>query len=165
MRKLLACTSLVVAGASLGSAGCASAPRGGGDRPAFDSATVWVVQGTDSARLTAEIADSRRKQEIGLSGRPSLEPDHAMLFMFDAERSGEEGFWMVDTKMPLDIAFMDAAGVIRKVLEMDVCNEAHPTDECPGYFPGVPYWSALEVRRGWFAERGFGVGARVGTAR
>lgn len=131
----------------------------------FDSATVWVVQASDSARLTAEIADSRRKQEVGLSGRPSLGHDHAMLFEFDAERSGDDGFWMVGTKMPLDIAFMDGAGVIRKILGMDVCDEAHAVDDCPGYFPGVPYWSALEVERGWFAEQGLGVGAHLGIIR
>lgn len=160
MRELLACATLAT-GTCFWTGACAPARYRAGAGLAFDTAAVWVVHGSDSSRLSVEVADSRRKQELGLSGRSALAPDAGMLFVFDTERSGEDGFWMVGTRIPLDIAFMDDAGVIRKILQMDVCEEAGGVDACPGYFPGVPYRSALEVNQGWFAKRGVGVGARV----
>jgi uncharacterized membrane protein (UPF0127 family) len=45
-------------------------------------------------------------------------------------------------------------------MSMEPCLE-ESVDACPGYFPEVPYASALEVGRGWFEERGIDVGARV----
>lgn len=163
MRELLACATLA-AGTCLWAAACTPARYRSEGAISFDTAAVWVVRGADSSRLAVEVADSRRKQEVGLSGRSSLAPDAGMLFVFDVERSGEDGFWMVGTRMPLDIAFMDDGGVIKKLLQMDVCEEADGVDACPGYFPGVPYRSALEVNRGWFAKRGLGVGAHVRIA-
>jgi uncharacterized protein len=143
---------------------CAPAANRPAPAVAFDSTRVWVVQGTDSTRLSVEVARSEREYEVGLSGRASLDPDRGMLFEFHAMRSGDDGFWMLDTLVPLDIAFMDERGVIVRILSMDVCDAPNPDEDCPGYFPRVPYASALEVGRGWFAAHGIAVGARVGSA-
>jgi hypothetical protein len=83
-----------------------------------------------------------------------------MLFLFDPPRPADEGFWMWQTPIPLDIAFIDADGVILRILGMDPCA-APSQDDCPGYFAEAPYAAALEVSRGWFARSGIGVGASV----
>lgn len=84
-----------------------------------------------------------------------------MLFEFDDLRSGDDGFWMWGTSMPLDIAFIDEAGVVIRLLSMAVCDVEGGEESCPGYFPGVGYASALEVNQGWFAAKGIGEGVRV----
>lgn len=149
--------------------GIASACQPGGtSRPGpigFDTATVWVRTQSDSLSLLVEIARTEAQQEIGLSGRPTLDSGSGMLFEFDGLRSGDEGFWMWGTLVPLDIAFMDEDGVIRRVLSMDVCDVAGGEESCPGHFPGVEHASALETNQGWFAANGLGVGARVRVVR
>ena len=126
----------------------------------FDTATAWVHQGADSTRLHLEIARSNDQHEVGLSGRFALEPNSGMLFEFDRPRSGDDGFWMWRTRIPLDIAFVDEDGVLLVILSMDVC-ESDDLESCPRYFPGVGYVSALETNQGWFAGKGIEVGARV----
>lgn len=126
----------------------------------FDTATVWLREGADSTRLVVEVAASRAQHEVGLAGRTSLAPDSGMLFLFDPPRSADEGFWMWQTPIPLDIAFIDASGAILRILGMDPCV-APSQDDCPGYFAEAPYAAALEVSRGWFARNGIGVGASV----
>ena len=111
--------------------------------------------------LLAQVARSSAQHEIGLSGRPALDRDSGMLFEFDGPRSTDDGFWMWGTSVPLDIAFIDAAGVIVRVLEMDPCVPPQPEESCPGYFSDVAYASALEVNGGWFARHGVAEGARV----
>jgi hypothetical protein len=135
----------------------------GGISPAdvtFDTATVWLRVGADSTGLVVEVAASRAQHEVGLAGRTFLAPDSGMLFLFDPPRPADEGFWMWQTPIPLDIAFIDADGVILRILGMDPCA-APSQDDCPGYFAEAPYAAALEVSRGWFARSGIGVGASV----
>lgn len=126
----------------------------------FDTAHVVVAQNGDSVRVLVELAEDQQQKQFGLSRRPSLDPGSGMLFLFDEPRTAEDGFWMWQTRVPLDIAFVDSAGVVQAVLQMEPC-QATRVEACPEYAPGVPYATALEVNRGWFAEHGFGVGATV----
>ena len=102
---------------------------------------------------------------MGLSGRSFLGAESGMVFQFETPRSMEDGFSMWRVEIPLDIAFIDSAGVIQRVLGMDVCASEVGPDSCPVYFPDVEYASALETNRGWFVRRGVGVGAPVTLER
>jgi len=103
-------------------------------------------------KLTAEIARAPEQRAVGLMNRFSLRPDHGMLFVF--ERAEPQAFWMKNTFIPLSIAFIAADGRIVNIEDMQ------PQTEDPHWSKGpVPY--ALEMRRGWFAERGIGPGAMV----
>ena len=139
---------------------CATAGPNPDTAVTFDTATAWIHQSSDSTRLLVEIARSNDQHEVGLSGRLALDPESGMLFEFDSPRSGDAGFWMWRTRVALDIAFLDEAGVIRRIPGMDVCD-AVDSDSCPRYFPDVGYVAALETNRGWFAGKGIEVGARV----
>ena len=127
---------------------------------AFDTTLAWVHTETDSTRLLVELAASESQRQFGLMTRPTLDPGSGMLFVYDSVQPGEIGFWMFRTIVPLDIAFLDRGNMILTILSMDPCPSPNP-QQCPSYRPGVPYWSALEVNRGWFTQHGIGVGAVV----
>lgn len=95
--------------------------------------------------IHAEVADTQESRARGLMLRKRLPADHGMLFVFD--RAARHGFWMVDTPIPLSIAFIDAHGVIINIAEM-----APQSDEIHSAQSDVPY--ALEMGRGWFTRHG-----------
>jgi hypothetical protein len=100
--------------------------------------------------LDAEVAVSREERARGLSHRRRLAQDGAMLFAL----RGRPTFWMKDTRVPLDLAFIGADGRILAVEPMV------PGSLVPVRGPASATF-ALEVNRGWFASHGVGVGDRV----
>ncbi len=105
-----------------------------------------------SNRLVAEIAADAETRTTGLMRRFSLKPDHGMLFVFDAPQP--LGFWMHNTYVPLSIAFIDADGRILNIDDMAPRTEdLHPSKGLALY--------ALEMKKGWFAERGIRAGDKV----
>jgi uncharacterized membrane protein (UPF0127 family) len=103
-------------------------------------------------KITAELATTPEQQARGLMHRFSLKPDHGMLFVF--ERVEQRSFWMKNTFIPLSIAFIAADGSIVNIENMV------PHDESFHWSKGrVRY--ALEMRKGWFAERSIAAGDRV----
>lgn len=127
---------------------------------AFDTVAVLIETSEGQVRIRAEIAETSAQRAHGLMERPSLPPEQGMLFMYVEPQDEESGFWMYRTRIPLDIAFLDEDGTILTILAMEPCPDVDPRG-CRTYPPGVPYHSALEVNRGWFAQRGVGVGDRV----
>lgn len=103
-------------------------------------------------KAMAEVAITPEQRAVGLMHRFSLKPDHGMLFVF--ERSEAQAFWMKNTFIPLSIAFIAADGRIVSIDDMK------PQSEESHYSKG-PALYALEMRKGWFAERGIGPGATV----
>ena len=128
---------------------------------AFDTATAWIRTGGDSTSLLVEVARTSAQKTYGLMARPSLDPNSGMIFVYDTIQSGDSGFWMFRTRMPLDIAFIDSAGVVVKLLAMDPCESEMYATACETYAPNVPYQSALEVNAGWFVQHGVGEGSVV----
>lgn len=104
---------------------------------AFDTARSWLIQGGDSVPLLLEVAKTEAQRTFGLMVRPFLEKSSGMVFLFDSVRSEGAGFWMWRTRMPLDIAFMDSAGVIMKIVETKPCKPRYHPTACPQYSPGV----------------------------
>lgn len=105
-----------------------------------------------SHTLTAEVASTEMQRVTGLMHRFSLAPDSGMLFVFDSPQ--RRSFWMRNTYIPLSIAFIDASGTILNIEDMT------PHDERPTWSTG-PALYALEMRKGWFAQRGIAAGVRV----
>jgi uncharacterized protein len=132
------------------------------DPVAFDTAHVIIEspERGELVRVRVEVASTRHQQGYGLMERESLPAEHGMLFTYPSARPAESGFWMYRTLIPLDIAFLDDAGEIVSILQMDPCEAANPR-LCPLYSPGIPYHAALEVNRGFFGRFGVQVGDRV----
>jgi uncharacterized membrane protein (UPF0127 family) len=103
-------------------------------------------------KLTAEVALTPEHRATGLMHRFSLKPDHGMVFVF--ERAEPQAFWMKNTFIPLSIAFITSDGRIVNIEDMA------PQDERSHWSSG-PAQYALEMRKGWFAERGIKTGDRV----
>ncbi len=90
-----------------------------------------------------EIADTPEKRALGLMNRSSLDSDTGMLFIFTEE--GRHVFWMKDTKIPLDIIWID-----RGLKVVYISSETPPcvADPCPIYMPKDPALYVLELNSG-----------------
>lgn len=89
-------------------AGCAE--RG----PQNGLATVPMKIGSET--FTLEIANTDASREHGLMARDSMPPDHGMIFVFDEAK--ELNFWMKNTRIPLDILYLDAGGQVVSIHQM-----------------------------------------------
>ena len=122
--------------------------------------TEVLLGGTTDAdaalRITAVVADTPAARMRGLMGVTVLPEGVGMLFEFpDATGPERPGFWMLDTLVPLDIAFA-ADGVVVGVATMEPCAAA----PCPVTHPGVDYDVALEVAAGVLDAAGIVAGDR-----
>ena len=111
---------------------------------------AWVIFGADT--VLAELARTPEERSQGLMYRENLPKGHGMFFVFTD--SQVRSFWMSNTFIPLDIAYMDAELKIVDIQAM----EPQTTE---GHASAFPTMFALEVPQGWFAEMGIGVGARA----
>ena len=126
----------------------------------FDSTPVRIVTGSDTVRVRVEVARTSAQKAQGLMERQSLPDSTGMLFVYDENQAADAGFWMYRTRIPLDIAFADSAGVIVAIRQMEPCT-AQLAAGCPTYAPGAEYRHALEVNAGFFAREGIRVGSRI----
>ncbi len=103
--------------------------------------------------LTVEIAHTPDTRTCGLSNRQTLAENTGMLFIFPHVKP--RTFWMKDTFIPLSIAFLDEAGKIVRIHDMQP-NQTHIT-----YPSGKPVRYALEVNQGWFGLHDIKPGDKV----
>jgi len=129
----------------------------------LETASIRIVTRAGTIPLRVELAVSGEQKMTGLMERRQLADSAGMLFVYDTLQPPDAGFWMYRTRIPLDIAFMDASGRIRAIKQMVPCETRLP-EGCPTYPPGVPYQYALEVNGGFFARRGVAVGDSVTVA-
>ena len=118
------------------------------ERPGRDLA--WVIIGADT--VLAEVARTPDQRSQGLSNRDFLAPGTGMIFVFGDEEV--RSFWMQDTFIPLDIAYLDANARIIDIQQMEPETTRLHTSSGPAMF-------ALEVPQGWFAEMEIPVGAQA----
>jgi uncharacterized protein len=95
--------------------------------------------------IFAEVADTPDKRALGLMHRTSLAPDQGMLFQFP--ELGYWTFWMKNTKIPLDILWLDNTGTIIHI-ESDVPICTRTDDHCPRYYSHKKSWQVLELKAG-----------------
>lgn len=116
--------------------------------PAGDLVPIRVA----GIEILVEIADEDEERSRGLMHRESLPENQGMLFVYTEERT--LSFWMRNTLIPLDIAYIDREGRIVDVQQME------PQD--PTTYPSAaPAMYALEMNQGWFEKNGVGVGHRI----
>jgi uncharacterized membrane protein (UPF0127 family) len=123
---------------------------GGAVQPRPAPGRAWVIFGADT--VVAEVARTPEERAEGLMYRQELPDGTGMLFVFDD--SQPRSFWMQNTYVPLDIAFLDAALNVVDIQQMAPLSADPHESAAPAMF-------ALEVRQGWFAERGIAVGTRA----
>lgn len=107
----------------------------------------------DGTVVRLELAISDRERELGLMFRDSLAEDAGMLFIFDSDAGWP--FWMKNTFIPLDVLWLDRAGVI-----VDLRTDVQPCrrDPCPSYAPRAPARAALELKAGVATAHSLAIG-------
>jgi uncharacterized membrane protein (UPF0127 family) len=103
--------------------------------------------------IRAEVAADYSTRGRGLMFRKSLAPNGGMLFIFDA--ADIHCMWMKNTYIPLSVAFLDAQGKVINIADMQPHSEQSHCAARPALY-------ALEMTRGWFAERGVKPGMKLG---
>ncbi|MCC6658373.1 MAG: DUF192 domain-containing protein [Rhodocyclaceae bacterium] len=103
-------------------------------------------------RIEAEVASSNAERMTGLMNRPSMPMQRGMLFVFP--EAAVQCFWMKNTLIPLSIAFLDDAGRIVQIADMQPQSLDNHCSVRPVRF-------ALEMNAGWFKSRGLAPGAKI----
>ena len=80
--------------------------------------------------LQVEVMISDEDRAMGLMFRPSLAPDHGMLFLFDSPDF--HGIWMKNCKFPIDIVWLDEE---KKVVDVKESAPPCKAEPCPVYQP------------------------------
>lgn len=104
-------------------------------------------------RIRAEVANDMGARMQGLMFRKSMAQNAGMLFVF--EENAAQCMWMKNTLIPLSVAFVDEAGAIVNIADMQPQTE---DSHCATH----PVRYALEMNKGWFAQHGIKPGARLG---
>ena len=73
--------------------------------------------------IRAEVARAPREMSRGLMYRRTLGKDSGMLFSYASPRP--LSFWMKNTRIPLDIAFLDGEGRILQIEQMRQHRSVH----------------------------------------
>lgn len=109
-------------------------------KPPTTAPITDTVQMTIGAEVfTIEIADDPDEQEHGLMERTSMPADHGMIFVFPSSR--HRRFWMKNTRIPLDIIFIDETGRIVSIKSMKPMDETEVPSDHPAMY-------AIELNQG-----------------
>jgi hypothetical protein len=106
------------------------------------------IRGGGGFCIRAILVTSPEAMRRGLSGRWHLPPDEGMLFDFG--RDGMRTFWMRNTHVPLDLAFIGSDGVVTRVVL------GAPPDRDDRYTANARW--VLEVPSPWMVSHGPRVG-------
>jgi uncharacterized membrane protein (UPF0127 family) len=97
------------------------------------------------AIIHAELADTPQKRAEGLMYRTHLGADRGMLFTFLQAQAWT--FWMKNTKIPLDIIWMnDKKQIVHIEPNVPICTRQD--DSCPQYRPNDESLYVLELAGG-----------------
>ena len=122
------------------------------------SASVDVVsRDGKTIPVAVELATTPDARQLGLMYRDELAPGSGMLFIFPA--SAPQAFWMKNTKIPLDILFIDDTG---KIVRLHARTTPFSEESLPS---DAPVRFVLEVPGGWCADNGIAEGDAVRLGR
>lgn len=94
--------------------------------------------------FSAKFAVSDAEKARGLMGVKELPQNEGMVFVYQMPTM--MSFWMKNTLIPLDIAFIDPEGVILQISQM------YPHNEVPVRSASSKVLYSLEMNQGWFAK-------------
>lgn len=132
--------------------------------PACITTAFVQMQDKKEHNLMVEVANTNKKRARGLMERNSLGDFQGMIFIYP--NAAVRGFWMFQTHIALDIAYMNAEGEVLETLQMQPCASRR-SFECPSYAPKEPFTMALEMAAGRFSTLGITAGSQfnLGTCQ
>ena len=99
-----------------------------------------------------EVANTAASRSQGLMFRETMGENNGMLFVFS--ETVPHSMWMMNTEIPLSVAFIDEKGLILNVADMlPHTQTAHTSAGAAKY--------ALEMNLGWFAKKNIKRGEQV----
>lgn len=104
--------------------------------------------------LTVEIAHTEEQRRTGLMNRKSLGSNEGMLFVF--EKSNYQSFWMKNTYIPLDIAFIDDEKTV-----INISKNVTPLNETLTYRSSKPALYVIETNANWFEKNDIKAGDKL----
>lgn len=120
------------------------------NRPGYKTKTIHM----GGHVFVADVADTDPLQEKGLSGRPSIDEDRAMIFVFPTDNA--HLFWMKDMLFSIDIIWLDADKRIAHIAR-NVAPDSYPQT----FGPTFPTRYVIEVQSGIADKIGLKVGDKV----
>ena len=109
----------------------------------------------NKACVKVDIADSNTERALGLMYVEELDWDKGMLFVFD--KPSIYKFWMKNTKIPLDIIWIDNSSEIVYIYNAEPCK----IEECPSFGPDIDAIYVLEVNSGYSQLHNISIGDYV----
>lgn len=118
-----------------------------------DESNLTVLTGGGEVSYTVEEAKTVPELEKGLMFRESLAPNAGMIF--DLSKVEHTAMWMKNTKIPLDMIFIDGDGVISWIYE-----NAQP-ESLTLIIPPFPAAAVLEINAGDVKKHGIKTGDKI----
>jgi len=103
--------------------------------------------------IQLQLALTPEERNKGLMFRDRLPLNHGMCFVF--ERGEGRGFWMRNTRIPLDIGYFDSSGKLLETYAM------YPYDETSITSKSQDVLIAVEMNQGWYAKNKITPGAQL----
>ena len=105
-----------------------------------------------AGNFVIEIANTDPVREFGLMKRDEMPENRGMIFVFADEQPRQ--FWMKNTRIPLDITYLDASGKVVSIKQMKAYDLTSVPSDAPAKY-------AIELNLGWAAKAGLKVGDHV----
>lgn len=100
-------------------------------------------------KIKARIASTPSSREIGFQGQKDIKDNEGILFVFP--QSQRLSFWMLNTPVPLDIAFINKNNRINQIARLNPYSTRIITSDFESKF-------ALEIKQGEFEKNNINVG-------
>lgn len=117
-----------------------------------DSHNQWAQITIHKKNYRIEVASTTKERAKGLMFRKTLKPNEGMLFVYPYAQP--LNFYMKNTIIPLDIAFIDANFIIIDIKSMEPLDETIVSSSSDACY-------ALEMNQGFFAKKGINVGDTI----
>lgn len=133
-------------------------PLGAAESRTEPASSLIPITTPDGLTILAELADTPEKRAVGLMERTELASNRGMLFTFP--QPGYWSFWMKNTRIPLDILWLDQHKTIVYIEHSaPICHLSG--NVCPQYIPPQEALYVLELRGGVAASLGLRPGAAL----
>jgi uncharacterized protein len=124
----------------------------------FKKVKINLVHKKLKKEILVDFALTPQQHAYGMMNRTKLTANEGMLFEFADSQVRE--FWMKNTFVDLDIAYIDRNKKVIDIQTMKAVTSVLQTD-LPTYPSSGPAQYALEMKSGWFKKNGFSKGTLV----
>lgn len=111
-----------------------------------------IKVGGKAIRVWLMNDDSKKQEGMMFLGPKDVADDQGMLFVFDREE--QRSFWMANTTLPLDLAYISKTGRVVSVHKMKALDETPVPSAGPAKY-------VLEMKQGCFTPFGIQAGTKL----